>query len=167
MGITGENMLKNKNMFNIMLVLCLLVASESKSRAEPEIMLSKGQTVYIPIYSHIYAGDSEEAFYLAATLSIRNTDRKYSITVFAADYYGSDGSLIKKHIETPVQIKPMSSKRYIIKESDKSGGSGANFIVRWKSEHEVNIPIIESIMIGTRMQQGISFTSRGQAIREE
>ncbi|OQX24828.1 MAG: hypothetical protein BWK80_18770 [Desulfobacteraceae bacterium IS3] len=160
-------MVGNKTIFNTGLVIFTLFAWESIVRAEPEIMLSKGQTVYIPIYSHIYAGDREEAFYLAATLSIRNTDMKYSITVFAADYYGSDGIPIKKYIETPLQIKPMSSKRYVIKESDKSGGSGANFIVRWKSEHEVNIPIIESIMIGTRMQQGISFTSRGQAIKEE
>jgi hypothetical protein len=28
----------------------------------------------------------------------------------------------------------------------------------------VNLPIIETIMIGTQSQQGISFTSRGQAI---
>lgn len=161
-------MLRNKNIVKTLIVISVLLASAaSRSRAEPEIMMSKGQTVYVPIYSHIYVGDREEAFYLAATLSIRNTDPKNFITVFAADYYGSDGKLIKKHIEAPVQIKAMSSKRYIIKESDKSGGSGAGFIVRWKSEHAVNIPIIESIMIGTRMQQGISFTSRGQAIKEE
>ena len=160
-------MLRNKKLFNTLIAISVLFASESTARAEPEIVMSKGQTVYVPIYSHIYAGDREEAFYLAATLSIRNTDPKYSVIVFAADYYDSDGRLIKKHIETPVQIKAMSSKRYIIKESDKSGGSGAGFIVRWKSEHAVNIPIIESIMIGTRMQQGISFTSRGQAVKEE
>ena len=30
----------------------------------------KGQTVYVPVYSHIYSGDRELPFYLAATLSI-------------------------------------------------------------------------------------------------
>jgi len=54
--------------------------------------------------------------------------------------------------------------RYIIPERDKSGGSGANFIVAWKSKTPVNPPIIESIMIGTQSQQGISFTSRGRVI---
>lgn len=160
-------MLKNKIVFNSLLGIVFLFALESTVRAEPDILRSKGQTVYVPIYSHIYVGDREEAFYLAATLSIRNTDPKYSVSILSADYYDSDGKLIKKHIETPVQIKAMSSKRYIIKESDKIGGSGASFIVRWKSEYEVNLPIIESVMIGTRMQQGISFTSRGQAIKEE
>lgn len=52
-------------------------------------------------------------------------------------------------------------------ESDRVGGSRANFIVKWKSEHIVNVPIIESVMIGTSSQVGISFTSRGQAIEEK
>jgi Mg/Co/Ni transporter MgtE len=55
---------------------------------------------------------------------------------------------------------------YQIKESDKAGGSGANFIVGWEAETYANIPIIESVMIGTKGQQGISFLSRGQVIKE-
>ncbi|MBT8364361.1 MAG: DUF3124 domain-containing protein, partial [Deltaproteobacteria bacterium] len=47
-------------------------------------------------------------------------------------------------------------------EDDKAGGSGANFIVVWKSESQVNPPIIEGVMIGTHSGQGISFVSRGQ-----
>ena len=58
----------------------------------------------------------------------------------------------------------MESLRYVIPESDKSGGSGANFIVEWKSDKYVNPPIVESVMIGTQTQQGISFTSRGRVI---
>ena len=53
---------------------------------------------------------------------------------------------------------------YIITEKDKTGGSGANFIVVWKSDTYVNPPIVETIMISTKGQQGISFTSRGQVI---
>jgi hypothetical protein len=58
----------------------------------------------------------------------------------------------------------MSSARYVIKESDKAGGSGANFIVRWKSETPVNPPLIEAVMVSTRSQSGVSFTSRGRVI---
>jgi len=151
----------------IISIIIITAFSFRQSDAESEIRLSKGETVYIPIYSHIYTGDREAPFYLAATLSIRNIDLKYSITLLSADYYDSNGKLIQKYIQTPVQISPLSSTRYVIKESDKTGGSGANFIVRWKSENEVNPPIAESVMIGARMQQGISFTSRGQVIREE
>jgi hypothetical protein len=64
----------------------------------------------------------------------------------------------------PLTLNPLESLRYVIPESDKSGGSGANFIVEWHSDRPVNKPIIESIMIGTKSGQGISFTSRGQEV---
>ena len=125
-----------------------------------------GQTVYVPIYSHIYSGDRERPFLLAATLSIRNTDPDQPITVTVIDYYDSDGKLLKKYLQKHLTLNPMASTRIVIKESDKSGGSGANFIVKWESKNRVTEPVIESIMIGTQVQQGISFTSRGQIIRE-
>jgi hypothetical protein len=39
-------------------------------------------------------------------------------------------------------------------------------MVRWHSEKPVSPPIVETVMIGTRSQQGISFLSRGQVVRE-
>ncbi|HDZ90760.1 MAG: DUF3124 domain-containing protein [Deltaproteobacteria bacterium] len=134
-------------------------------QAASKIILSKGQTVYVPIYSHIYIGDRERPFLLAATLSVRNTDPDHPITILSVDYHDSDGKLIKRYLKEPRQLNSMGSMRYVVKESDKSGGSGAKFIVRWEAESEVNDPIIEGVMIGTKAQQGISFISRGRAIR--
>ena len=124
----------------------------------------KGQTVYVPVYSHIYSGDREQPFYLAVTLSVRNTDRTHAITITTVDYYDSDGALLKHYLETPFTLNAMATKRFVVPESDKSGGSGAKFIVIWKAERPVTEPLIESVMISTKTQQGISFTSRGQAL---
>ncbi len=147
----------------ILIVILLFTANHALS----EVKKCTGQTVYVPIYSHIYSGDREHIpFLLAATLSIRNTDPDQSITVTVIDYYDSDGKLLKKYLQKHLTLNPMASTRIIIKESDKSGGSGANFIVKWESKNRVTEPVIESIMIGTQIQQGISFTSRGQVIRE-
>ena len=154
------------NLLIILYVSLMLSALISTAYAESDIRLSKGQSVYVPVYSHLYIGDRETPFLLAVTLSIRNTDMTYPITVFSADYYNSDGKLLKKYIGSPIRLEPLASVRYIVRESDKSGGSGANFIVRWKSDRPVNAPIIESVMVGTGMQQGISFSSRGQPIRD-
>ncbi|MGE4268057.1 MAG: DUF3124 domain-containing protein [Deferribacterales bacterium] len=121
----------------------------------------KGASVYVPVYSHIYTGDKEKPFLLAATVSIRNTDMKNRITLLSADYYGSDGKLISKYVRNAVVLNPLSSVRFVVKESDTAGGSGASFIVRWKSATDVTEPVIESVMIGAKTQQGISFTSRG------
>lgn len=126
--------------------------------------LSIGQTIYVPAYSHIYIGDRDVPFLLAVTLSIRNVDPNHPIKIVLADYYETEGKRLKRHTDKPVTMNPLESIRFIIPESDKSGGSGANFIVEWKSDKPVNPPIVESIMIGARGTQGISFTSRGQAI---
>ena len=66
-----------------------------------------------------------------------------------------------------MQLNALVSTRYIITEDNKAGGSGANFIVAWKSDQKVNPPIIEAVMIGTHSGQGISFLSRGQVIKED
>ena len=122
----------------VLFFFCCFAFNTESADAASERILSKGQTVYVPVYSHIYSGDREHPFYLAATLSVRNTDPKHAITILSVDY----------------------------KESDKSGGSGANFTVKWKSDVKINAPIIESIMIGTKTQQGISFISPGRVIQE-
>jgi hypothetical protein len=132
--------------------------------AGADMRLFKGQTVYVPVYSHIYSGDREQPFYLAATLSIRNTDRKHAITVTAVDYYNSEGKFLKHYLDKPLPLDAMATKRYVVPESDKSGGSGAKFIVTWQSDQPVAEPLIESVMISTKTQQGISFTSRGRVL---
>ncbi|OQY50789.1 MAG: hypothetical protein B6230_05795 [Desulfobacteraceae bacterium 4572_89] len=130
--------------------------------AGPEF--SKGQTLYVPAYSHIYIGHKASPYLLTITLSIRNIDSESSLLLTAVDYYGTEGKLIRQYLTAPVTIPPMASTRYVVPAPDKTGGSGANFIVKWTAMKKINAPIVESIMIGTRSQQGISFTSRGQEI---
>ncbi len=132
--------------------------------AEEKKGLSNGQNIYVPAYSHIYIGNKERPFLLTVTLSIRNTDPKNPIKITVVDYYQTQGKLLVKYLDKTVILNPLGSLRYIIPERDKAGGSGANFIVEWKSERYINPPIIETIMIGTQGQQGVSFTSRGQVI---
>lgn len=132
--------------------------------AEQAAGLSSGQSVYVPAYSHIYIGNKERPLLLTVTLSIRNIDPKNHIIIVAADYYETQGYILKKHVNKPITLKPLESLRYVVPQKDKSGGSGANFIVEWKSEQPVNSPIIETVMIGAQSGQGISFTSRGRVI---
>ncbi len=107
---------------------------------------------------------SELQVLLTVTLSLRNVDPKQSITITSVDYYGTKGELLKKYLNQAVVLGPLESTRYVIPQKDKSGGSGANFLVTWKSGKPVNPPIMESIMIGAERQLGISFTSRGQIL---
>jgi hypothetical protein len=150
----------------LLLIFSVGILTPAGSSAD-DIQLSMGQTVYVSIYSHIYSGLKARPFDLAAILSIRNTNITQAVTIVSAKYYDTDGKLLKEYLNEPLQLNALASTRYIIKEGDKSGGSGANFIVKWKSEMKVNPPIIEAVMIGTHSGQGLSFVSRGQVIKED
>ncbi len=126
--------------------------------------LSTGATVYVSIYSNVYSGPKSRSVNLDAMLSVRNTDPKFPITILAADYYDSAGKLMRRHIKEPTELKPLESMYTHIKEYDTSGGSGANFLVKWRSKNRVNKPIIEGIMTNTR--SGLSFRCPGREIVE-
>lgn len=125
-----------------------------------------GQTVYVPAYSHIYHGNRNAELLLSVTLSIRNTDPGSPITITAVDYFDTRGKLLKQFVKAPLRLGPYGSDRFIIPQDDSSGGSGANFIVKWHAAAPANPPIVETVMIGTQSQLGISFTSRGQALQD-
>jgi hypothetical protein len=146
-------------------VLFIVMIASTGAAAEDR-RLSRGQTLYVPVYSHIYSGDRERPVYLAVTVSIRNSDLQHAITVTDVDYYNSEGRRLQRYLDRPIDLPPMATVRYVVKESDKAGGSGANFIVRWQSAAPVNPPIAESIMISTASQLGISFSSRAVPIVE-
>jgi hypothetical protein len=184
-GLPGKSIFKNlattrsklpiqksqeMSMKNGFFLTCLIVFLSVSSVSLPQVYaterkgLSNGQTIYVPAYSHIYSGNRERPFLLTITLSIRNIDPEHQIKITRVDYYETQGMLLKKYVTKPVSLNPLESLRYVVPEKDKSGGSGANFLVEWKSEKYLNAPIVEAIMISTKGQQGVSFTSRGKSI---
>ena len=134
--------------------------------ASPEVRLSKGQTVYVPVYSNVFSGPRSRPFHLATTLSIRSTDLAASFRVTSIAYYDTNGKLVRRYLEKPLVLGPLASSYVHIEEEDVSGGFGANFIVKWAADRVINTPIIECVMIGATGGQGISFVSPGQEIRE-
>jgi hypothetical protein len=126
-----------------------------------------GQTIYVPIYSHIYIRDRSRVINVTATLSIRNTDSQHPIRINAVRYYGSNGEMVKDYTPQPFRLGPMASTEYVVEENDTIGGAGANFIVEWSAGTEVTVPVVEAVMISTVSQQGISFISAGRVIKDQ
>ena len=149
-----------------LLFVALLLQAVAAWSAEPAFDKSSGQTIYVPAYSHIYHGNKEAPLLLSVTLSIRNIDVEHELVIAAVDYYDTQGNLIRRYAGEPVRLGPLGTQRYIIPQKDSSGGSGANFIVTWQADRAINPPLVETVMIGTQSQLGISFTSRGRALQQ-
>ena len=146
----------------VILLACLLSPAGRPAHAQDE--RSTGQTLYVSIYSHVYTGPKLRPFQLTAMLVARNTDPEHPITITAADYHNTKGALVQRYVKEPVTVKPLEAVHLSIEEHDERGGAGASFIVQWKSATPVNPPIIESLMLGTRSGQGISFRCPGKII---
>jgi len=148
------------------LITFFLFMSLLNVNSQAENLVQK-ETVYVPAYSSIFHSDLQWEFNLSITLSIHNVDLDNTIVITAIDYYNTPGKLIHKYIKGKnIEIKPFETFNLGIKERDTRGGVGANFIVKWHSTSKVNRPVVESIMIGTSGQQGVSFTSRGVPVKE-
>jgi len=150
----------------LLIAVVFLFSASALAIAESDTTLSKGETVYVSIYSNLFIGNVKEKFQLSSLLSVRNTDPSYGITILKADYYDTDGRKIRSYINQFVQLKPLASKFYFVEPQDVKGGEGANFLVTWQAEQKVNQPIVEAVMLNVYNRQGVVFRCPGKIITE-
>jgi hypothetical protein len=146
------------------LLLCL---SGLLGEIPAEVNSARGQTLYVPVYSEIPYGDRDRTLELAATLSIRNMDRKVAVTIQHVDYYDAQGKQVRSYVQEPRILPPLATVEFVIKASDRTGGISASFIVVWESRVPCVPPVVEAVMIGTASTQGISFLSQGRVVEEK
>jgi hypothetical protein len=127
------------------------------------------RTVYVPVYSSIYTGlDIRQTLIeLAATVSIRNVSARYPVILNFVRYYDSGGKLVREYLREPAELGRWPPSNSSSQRVDTSGGPGANFLVQWVGQSDVDEPLIEAVMIGQSGNAGISFTSEGRVIRNE
>lgn len=133
---------------------------------------SLGQNLYLPIYSHIWHGDmtakgARDKTLISVTVSIRNTDPVKSIRISSAQYYDTEGKKLKEYVTSPKTIGPMGTHELFIPRSDDTGGSGANFVISWKSDTPASLPIVEGIHANLPVGRSIVFMSSARAMPDE
>lgn len=134
-----------------------------------EIAPSTGQTLYVPVYSHIRHGNLDgrgkpQVLGLSAMLSIRNTDPGGEIVVTSARYYDTAGRLLREFISAPIRLEAMASTELFVENKDDSGGSGANFVVVWQSDRPISPPVIETVNAYLFGPHSLVFTSPAREI---
>jgi hypothetical protein len=127
----------------------------------------RGQTLYVPCYSHIYFQDETRTLDLASTLTLRNTSLRDTITVTRVDYHDSDGELVRAYLSSSRDLPPLASTYFVVREDDLRGGVGASFIVTWRADAPVDPPFVEAVHITTKATLGVSFTSDAKVLTTE
>ena len=142
----------------------LLVLAAADGRAETQKV--RGQLLYVPVYSEVPYGDKAFTLNLTATLSVRNPDLKNPVSLKRVDYYGASGELVRSYLRQTASLKPMASTEFIVRESDRSGGISASFLVEWESDMPITPPFVEAIMVNSTYNQGIAFNSTSRVLSE-
>lgn len=130
---------------------------------------SRGQTLYVPVYSSVLHGNQDRSgkpgeWLLSVMVSLRNTDPRNPVRVTAARYYDGGGALLREFVTEPKTLAPLASMATFIENRDTSGGSGGSLVVTWEAAVPVSPLLIEALhtdLFGTR---SISFVSRGEVI---
>ena len=142
----------------------LLALACVQAGAQTSAPTALGQQLYLPIYSHIWHGDSDREGQAAKTLvsvavSIRNTDASKPIRILSAQYYDTDGKKLREYLPTPKLIGPMGTYEIFVPRSDDTGGSGANFVIRWKADKPTSVPLVQGVHANLPAGRAIAFTT--------
>lgn len=157
-------------MSRIAAFICLLVLGLGSGFAQ-ELVLSSGQAIYLPVYSHLYHGEvnpktGKPSETLVSThVSIRSTDSRTPILVKSARYYDTDGRLLREFVPVAKTVPPLGTYELFLSRSDVSGGSGANFIIEWSAERPVNPPLVEALHADIREARTLLFVTTGRPVQ--
>ena len=159
-------------MKSMLLSLILFVLSCGPVSAQTAPGRSLGQLLYLPIYSHIWHGETDgkgqpTKTLVSVSVSIRNTDPLKSIRVTSAQYYDTDGKKLREYVTAPKTIGPMGTYELFVPRSDDTGGSGANFVIAWKSDTPASPPMVEGLHANLPAGRSIAFTTSARPIPGE
>lgn len=130
------------------------------------VNMVRGQVLYMPIYSNIPHFMDSIKIDLSAFVAIHNTDFTHSIRLQKVQYFDTKGRLVRDFLPNETKIlNPLETADFYVPYQDKSG-TGANFLIEWKSDSLVTEPLVESITINTKMQNTVAVLSRGKVIKE-
>jgi hypothetical protein len=134
--------------------------------------LSRGQNLYLPIYSHMLYGNvtskgAPSKVLLSALVSIRNTDPKRPLRLTSARYFDTHGKFLREFVTAPVTVPPFGTHELFIDLHDESGGSGANFLIAWDAAEAVNPPLVEALHANMDSGKAVIITTQAVPLRIE
>lgn len=148
-----------------------LFGASTATFAQEARPLSKGQTLYLPIYSHMLYGNIGKSgkasnAMLSALVSIRNTDGKRPLRILSARYFDTQGKMLGERIANPVTLPPYGTLELFVELNDASGGSGANFVIKWEAEQAINPPLVESLHANMDGGKAVIFMTQSVPVSE-
>jgi hypothetical protein len=118
------------------------------------------------LYGNLGKKNTASQVLLSALVSIRNTDPKRPLRVLSAKYFDTHGKLLGERVQTPVLLAPLGTLELFVELNDASGGSGANFVIKWEADQLINPPLVESLHANMDGGKAVIFMTQAVPLSE-
>ncbi|MFO1197348.1 MAG: DUF3124 domain-containing protein [Burkholderiaceae bacterium] len=130
---------------------------------------ARAQQVYVSVYSHVYAGDTDargraRAIALSTLVSVRNVDASVPLRIRSARYHDTEGRMLRDYATSPVLVPPLATREFFVAQSDVAGGSGASLVIAWEADAPALPPLVEAVHLEVRGSRPISFVTVGRPL---
>ncbi|MHC1703628.1 MAG: DUF3124 domain-containing protein [Tenuifilaceae bacterium] len=130
------------------------------------IKMVRGQVLYMPIYSNLPHYTDSTKIDMSAIVAFHNTDFYNKVRLQKVQYFDYKGRLVHDFLlDSYKELGPLETEDFYIPYSDK-GGTGANFLIEWRSDSLVSEPLVESITINLLTHNTVGVLSPGKVIKE-
>lgn len=119
------------------------------------------------LYGNVGKSGKVSQVLLSALVSIRNTDGRRPLRILSARYYDTSGKLLSERVPTPVVIPPYGTYELFVELNDASGGSGANFVIKWDAEAPINPPLVEALHANMDGGKAVIFMTQSVPINDQ
>ena len=120
--------------------------------------------VYVPIDPDAYY-DGVRPCLLEATLNIRNTNFHGPIYVRSANYYDTDGQLVKKHLNPVIRLGFLESIEFLVAVCDMSGGPVTNLSSSGSLRSKWTSPSWKPSWLASRARRKLDFPEMDMSFR--
>jgi hypothetical protein len=69
-------------------------------------------------------------------------------------------------VQTPVLLAPLGTLELFVELNDASGGSGANFVIKWEADQLINPPLVESLHANMDGGKAVIFMTQAVPLSE-
>lgn len=150
---------------SVWLIFLSLLSGSTAIFAQDARPVSKAQSLYLPVYSHMLYGNLGKSgkasqVLLSTLVSIRNTDGKRPLRITSARYFDTHGKLLGDRVPAPILLAPLGTLELFVELNDASGGSGANFVIKWEAESAINPPLVEGLHVNMDGGKAVIFMTQ-------
>jgi hypothetical protein len=152
--------MKKTIIYAALIMMACLAPLSAHAQATPTH--SRGQVIMLPVHDNVLIGPKKRALTLSGSFLAINPNPDKPLQLTSIVLYDQQGDLLQTLLAAPQELAPLANLRYEVPKLKVRGA----LLIEWRAKAPVSPLYLEALYVGAAGQQGISFTTQGQVIKE-